>query len=90
MVPSKQVDVVGTSGTEDKTVSGRRQSARGTGAAGGPAEDAAPRPKRAGAAAELPSKTKKKKAMYRRGFIEPIEQYGRGRGRGRRVAAGAR
>ena len=47
MVPSKQVDVVGTSGTEDKTVSGRRQSARGTGAAGGPAEDAAPRPKRA-------------------------------------------
>ena len=33
MVPSKQVDVVGTSGTDHKTVSGRRQSARGTGAA---------------------------------------------------------
>ena len=28
MVLSKQVDVVGTSGTETKTVSGRRQSAR--------------------------------------------------------------
>ena len=53
MVPSKQVDVVGTSGTETKTVSGRRQSARGTGAAGGPAADAAPRTKRVGAAAEL-------------------------------------
>ena len=64
MVPSKQADVVGTSGTEHSkhdSVSGRRRSARGPGTDGAPAEEAAQRaPKRAGGAEEQP-KTKKKK-----------------------------
>ena len=58
MVPSKQVDVVGTDGTEStEFVSGRRRSARGTSA-----EEAAPRKKRADAAQEQRSKDIKKKA----------------------------
>ena len=64
MVPSKQADVVGTSGTEHSkhdSVSGRRRSARGLCTDGAPAEEAAQRaPKRAGGAEEQP-KTKKKK-----------------------------